>query len=63
VEYNGQDADTRPAYRDGHRAPSRVCHYFLIHGELLFCTDCTHEMAGKRVKLPDIPHDGYEDFE
>lgn len=31
------------------------CHYFLTEGILKFCTDSTHEFAGKEVPLPDIP--------
>lgn len=32
----------------------RVCHLFLTDGKLQFCSDCTHELAGKTVELPEI---------
>jgi hypothetical protein len=36
----------------------RTCHYILTGGVLNFCSDCTHDLAGKPVQLPDIPeHD------
>lgn len=52
ITYNGPDADTR---RRDRRAPSRCCHYFLHAGQLLFCSDSTHPLAGKTVPLPDLP--------
>jgi hypothetical protein len=62
ITYNGPDADTRSDRRDGARAPSRCCHYFLIAGELRFCGDCSHELSGKTIPLPALPEglsDGY----
>ena len=32
-----------------------VCHYILTSGQLNFCGDCTHSMAGKTVPLPLLP--------
>ena len=32
-----------------------VCHYVLTAGQLHFCADCTHSMAGKVVPLPKLP--------
>lgn len=32
-----------------------VCHYVLTSGQLHFCDDCTHSMAGKAVPLPKLP--------
>ena len=31
------------------------CHYFLRAGELQFCGDSTHQLAGKTVPLPSLP--------
>jgi hypothetical protein len=31
------------------------CHYFLHVGELKFCGDSKHALAGKNVPLPDLP--------
>jgi hypothetical protein len=32
-----------------------VCHYILTSGQLHFCDDSTHALAGKVVPLPDLP--------
>jgi len=32
-----------------------VCHYFLKNGVIQYLNDCTHEMAGKEIPLPDLP--------
>jgi hypothetical protein len=32
-----------------------VCHYFLRGGVIEYLGDCTHEMRGQRVPLPDLP--------
>lgn len=34
-----------------------ICHYILTAGQLQFCSDCTHGLAGKTVPLPDLPDD------
>lgn len=36
---------------------TKVCHYFIRQGNIEFCSDCTHELAGKTVPLPDYPAD------
>jgi hypothetical protein len=33
----------------------RQCHYFLVKGQIDFCTDCSHAMAGQTVALPAMP--------
>lgn len=32
-----------------------VCHYFLTTGRIQYLPDCTHELAGQTVDLPDLP--------
>lgn len=34
------------------------CHYILTSGVINFCGDCTHELKGQSVPLPNIP-EGY----
>lgn len=31
-----------------------ICHSFVRDGNIEFLTDCTHELAGKTVELPNI---------
>lgn len=31
-----------------------VCHSFVTDGKIQFLSDCTHELAGQTVPLPDI---------
>ena len=31
------------------------CRYALIDGTIVFDSECTHELAGQRVSLPDLP--------
>lgn len=35
--------------------PDRICHYFLRNGQLEFCSDSTHALAGQTVPLPPLP--------
>lgn len=30
---------------------SKVCHLFITKGEIRYCGDCTHELAGKTVPM------------
>lgn len=38
------------------------CHYFLKGGKLQFLPDCTHDLKGTTVDLPDFPKDEEEDW-
>ena len=31
------------------------CHYFITKGNISFCNDSRHVLAGQTVQLPDIP--------
>ncbi len=31
-----------------------ICHSFVRNGQIQFLTDCTHDLAGKTVDLPEI---------
>lgn len=37
------------------RVVSEVCHYFIQAGQIKFCSDSTHKLAGKEMPLPDLP--------
>jgi hypothetical protein len=37
----------------GNGEGSRVCHYFIREGNIEYCPDSTHELAGKTVPLPE----------
>lgn len=47
----------RPTFTPSLLHPSKPirCHLFITNGEIQFCTDCGHELAGKTVPLPDLP--------
>lgn len=38
--------------RDGQR---RCCHYIITAGQINFCGDCTHAMAGQTVPMKEWP--------
>jgi len=31
-----------------------VCHLFITNGQISFLNDCSHELAGQTVELPDM---------
>lgn len=35
-----------------------VCHSFVVDGEIQFLGDCTHQLAGQTVPLPEWPGHG-----
>lgn len=43
-----------PSFSSGIIIPG-ACHYFIVKGEIIFCGDSTHGLAGKTVPMPDIP--------
>ncbi|WP_366142537.1 DUF6527 family protein [Acetobacter fabarum] len=50
-----------PSVRVDWGDPSRrQCHYFVRDGKTQFCSDSTHELAGKIVPLPEIPDEWKE---
>lgn len=40
----------------GHRdeVGNFICHSFVTDGKIQFLSDCTHELAGQTIELPDI---------
>lgn len=34
--------------------PKGICHSFVTNGTIRYLSDCTHELAGKTVELPEI---------
>jgi len=36
-------------------AGSSVCHHFVRAGKIQFLGDCTHELRGQTVEIPDFP--------
>lgn len=32
---------------------SNICHSFMRNGYIEFCNDCTHELAGQVVEMPE----------
>lgn len=35
------------------QTPKMICHFFIREGRAEFCTDSTHQFAGKTVELPE----------
>ncbi len=35
-------------------SPGYCCHFFVKEGEIKYCNDCTHILAGKTVPLPEF---------
>jgi hypothetical protein len=48
------DEGDEPKGSLGHR-----CHSYVTDGKIQFLEDCTHELAGKTVFLPDISPDSW----
>lgn len=42
---------------EGPEHERRVCHSFVRDGRIQFLGDCTHDLAGQTVDLPDIPEE------
>lgn len=36
-----------------------ICHYFITDGRIIYCGDCTHDLRGQTVDLPDLPKHAY----
>lgn len=36
---------------------STICHHIITGGRIQFCGDCTHDLRGQTVDLPDFPAD------
>lgn len=46
--YNAEYPSEPPSY------VCRVCHSFVTDGHIRFLSDCTHDLSGQTVPLPDI---------
>jgi hypothetical protein len=59
ADYQAWAAAGYPKNADGSmhsfdNAPT-VCHTFITNGMVQFLSDCTHELAGQTLPLPDLP--------
>jgi hypothetical protein len=34
--------------------PGHICHSYVTDGKIQYLTDCTHELAGQTIDLPDM---------
>ncbi len=44
----------RHSWTFGEAHEPRCCHYFVTNGEIHFCSDSTHALAGKQLPLPEL---------
>lgn len=44
-----------PSIRVSYGSSGERCHCFLRHGQIQYLSDCTHELAGQTIDLPDLP--------
>lgn len=47
----GGHCSVKTEYYNYKRKKMMLCHFHIIAGTIIFCADCTHEMAGKTVAL------------
>lgn len=40
----------------------KVCHYIVTAGQVAFCSDCTHSLAGRTIPMPDLPPHLRDDY-
>jgi hypothetical protein len=40
--------------REGSRFKCSICHSFVTDGKIQFLSDCTHELAGQTVEIPEV---------
>lgn len=59
-EFNGDmnkptfSPSLRVQWTHGEKKIPRVCHSFLRNGNIEYCGDCTHELKGQTVELPEV---------
>ena len=53
--YNAEHPD------EEHPFTCQRCHSFVTDGKIQFLNDCSHELAGQTVDLPDIPRNYKEE--
>lgn len=53
----GKEADPKSGEPEGlppDNGWSGRCHSVVTNGQISFCNDCTHELSGQTIELPDI---------
>lgn len=46
--YNKEHPDNPASFKCG------ICHSFITDGKIQYLSDCTHELAGQTIELPEI---------
>ena len=44
-------------WNEGEERKKMICHSYVTDGQIRFLNDCTHELTGKTVDLPEIVDD------
>lgn len=58
VQWGPADDFFKPTHRGISPGGATVCHSFVTDGRIQFLGDCTHELAGQTVDLPEWPPHG-----
>jgi len=58
-QFNGdlENPTFSPSFKHSWGSLNKVCHYILTAGQLNYCSDSTHALAGKTVPLPSLPEE------
>lgn len=51
----GEPSDVEGEFDDPAKDQKRVCHSFVTDGRIQFLGDCTHQLKGQTVDLPEMP--------
>ncbi len=43
-----------------HTWENKCCHYYITNGQINYCGDCTHTLAGKSMPLSPLPDNMHE---
>jgi hypothetical protein len=55
ADYQSWLASGHPKRTEPFESSPSICHTFITDGKVQFLSDCTHELAGQTLDLPDLP--------
>lgn len=47
--------EAKTVFAPGDKPKPWCCHYVVTAGNVAYCDDCTHDMRGKTIPMPDLP--------
>lgn len=59
---NVEKPSFKPSMLINKHHPQMRCHFHVTAGQIIYCSDCHHELSSMTIDLPEIPEEEVKDW-